>query len=431
MKETEIVSKIEGIGPVYGEKLAKIGIKTSDDLRRMNINNVRERTQISKKQLVKWQGMAILQQVRRIDHQISEVLVYGGITNLQKLVDANPNKILQIIKDARWPKEGRKNPIPDDYDRVITLEDVLEWQREASTILSPPPVASPEEEVYGQVEIFFDSGETVFPTRFMFRVTELDSYFVYEYWLYYPKDYFPPMPLIGKHKHDLEGFYILVDKQSHKPSLAAVTCHWELHLQKDPPKPIKLYVERGKHAFYFEEKSGLQRANGKVKANIPWSDFTPLKDHETFLNSITGPAEKWRVDPLIYNPEIYKIILGETAKGKGIAYIPVKVPVARRCIEWEQKCTEWEETMKRKCKEYKDKGYRKCTEKRDKGYEKCSEWFWLFVFICLAWVWVSNIVCVAWTWVSNIVCVAWTWITILRCKASVLVCKAYVAITDC
>lgn len=432
-KENEIVSRIEGIGPAYGKRLAKIGVKNLDDLRSMNINSISEKTQISKEALAQWQGMAILQQVRGLDHQISEVLVHGGITNLRKLVDADPNNVLQIIKDAKWPKEGRKNPIPDDYTRIITSENVLEWQREASLILSPqlvPPVASPEEELYEQVEIFFDSNETVFPTRFMFQVTELDSYLVYEYWLYYPRDYFPNVPLIGRHKHDLEGFYIFVDKQSHKPSLAAATCHWELHLQKNPSQTIKLYVERGKHAFYFEKKSGLQRANGREKANIPWSSFTPLKDHEAFLNNITGPAEKWRVEPLIQNPEIHNTILLEAAKDKEIIAIPSEAPVARKCVEREQKCKEWEETQKKKCAEYKDKGYRECTETRDEGYKKCCDW-WPCSWACSAWAWVSNIVCVASVWISNIVCVAWTWVTVLKCKASVWVCKAWVEVTDC
>lgn len=139
----ELAQKIEGIGPKYGERLAKVGIKTLEDLRRMSIDDIHRKTEISKIRLAKWQAMAVLQWVSGIDHQISEVLVRGGITDLQKLIDQEPNRILQMIKDAREPKEAY-NIIPDDYDRVITLADVREWQREARGIISPP-VPPPEE----------------------------------------------------------------------------------------------------------------------------------------------------------------------------------------------------------------------------------------------------------------------------------------------
>lgn len=155
-EKIEIIPKIEGIGPIYGKKLAKARIKTLDDLRRMNIDNAHRKTMISKIRLAKWQGMAILQQVSGIDHQISEVLVAGGITDLQKLVDEKPKRILQMIKDAREPREAR-NPIPDTYKRVITLADVREWQREARGIISPPPVTVPSAEIsarsYVSIEI--------------------------------------------------------------------------------------------------------------------------------------------------------------------------------------------------------------------------------------------------------------------------------------
>lgn len=413
-KEIEIVPKIEGIGPKYGRKFTKIGIKTLDDLRGMNINKVYRKTGISKKKLMKWQAMAVLQEVRGIDRQISEVLVKGGITDLRKLAREKPKKILRMIKDAREPREAY-NIIPDDYDRVITLADVRKWQREARIMISPPvtPEVPSAEEMYGQVEILFDSGEKVFPTRFMFRVTELDDYFVYEYWLYYPKDYSPLLPG-GGHKHDLEGFYIFFNKQPREPTLSAITCHWELRLRRNPPETIKLYAERGKHAFHFEKKSSIfKRANGEKKANLPWSYFVPLKSEKTFLDGITGDAKKWRVSPLINNSAIYKKILKEAEKGYEVVHVPADCKLHKKCVEWEKKlrCEKWEIKRKKKCK-----------EKKDKGYKKCCKW-WPCSWACKAWVWVSNIVCVAWTWITTKICKGWRWIKTNVCKFFVWVSK--------
>jgi len=150
----ELVQKIEGIGPKYGERLAKVGIKTLEDLRRMSIDNIHRKTEISKNQLAKWQAMAVLQRVSGIDNQISEVLVGGGITDLQKLIDQEPSRILRMINDAREPKEAY-NIIPDDYDRVITLADVREWQREAREKISPP-VKAPSVEISDRSSVYIE-----------------------------------------------------------------------------------------------------------------------------------------------------------------------------------------------------------------------------------------------------------------------------------
>ena len=129
-RENEIVSKIEGIGPVYGEKLSKEGIETLEDLRGIDIGDTSRRTGVSERLLVKWRSSAILQGISGIDHQIAEVLVNAGVTHLQKLLDMGHEKILQVIEDAIGEEEIR-NIIPDDYIRTIALADVQEWLKSA------------------------------------------------------------------------------------------------------------------------------------------------------------------------------------------------------------------------------------------------------------------------------------------------------------
>jgi len=135
MEQISIIREIEGVGPVYGNRLASAGIKTIDDLHHMNIKLVHKRTEISMRRLRAWQSMAVLQEIQGIDHQNSDVLVRGGITNQQDLIRTEPNRILKMIDNARSPRD-KYNIIPDDYKRDITLADVKGWQNEASQIAS-------------------------------------------------------------------------------------------------------------------------------------------------------------------------------------------------------------------------------------------------------------------------------------------------------
>ncbi|MBA7647606.1 hypothetical protein ES703_55382 [subsurface metagenome] len=141
VSRTEIISKIEGIGPIYGKKLAKVGIKTLDDLQKMRVHSAHAKTGISVRQLTKWKSMSDLQQVGGIDNQISEVLVVRArVTDLHALAAANPNYLLRKIREARRPRR-MYNIIPDTYTRVITLAEVKAWQNEARRIIHPAYMA--------------------------------------------------------------------------------------------------------------------------------------------------------------------------------------------------------------------------------------------------------------------------------------------------
>ncbi|KXA90017.1 hypothetical protein AKJ57_04540 [candidate division MSBL1 archaeon SCGC-AAA259A05] len=147
---------------------------------------------------------------------------------------------------------------------------------------------------------------------------------------------------------------------------------------------------------------------------LRWGDFVPVESEKTFLNKITGDAEKWRVTPLINNPDIYEKILKEAEEGNEVVHVPADCKTYKKCVEWEKelRCEEWETKREKKCAEYKDK-----------GYKKCSKWVWWLSWLCKSWVWVSNLVCVAWTWITSNVCKAWRWVKTNICKAWVWITK--------
>jgi len=134
----ELRDKIEGIGPRYEERLAEAGIRTLDDLRHMSTDNIHETTGISIRLLKTWQSMAVLQRVDGITSQFSEALVKIGITDLKKLVDANPEQISDKITELH-----KQRIIPN----TATPEEIKGWQDQASEILFEDRLSKTPDEV--------------------------------------------------------------------------------------------------------------------------------------------------------------------------------------------------------------------------------------------------------------------------------------------
>lgn len=105
------IEQVEGIGAVYAEKLAAVGIKTTEDLLAQCANSagrkkVEEETGISHKLILKWTNHADLFRINGIAGQFAELLEAAGVdtvkefrhrvpANLQpKLVEVNEQKNL-------------------------------------------------------------------------------------------------------------------------------------------------------------------------------------------------------------------------------------------------------------------------------------------------------------------------------------------------
>jgi len=135
---TEIAGKIEGIGPIYADRLARVGISTLEQLRRMDIEDMHEETGISLRNLTNWQSMAMLQQVEGIDSQFSEALVKMGVVDIRALVDAMPEAISENLRDFQ-----EKGVIP----QIASEDEIRLWQERASVIMKSleKPTRTPSE----------------------------------------------------------------------------------------------------------------------------------------------------------------------------------------------------------------------------------------------------------------------------------------------
>jgi predicted flap endonuclease-1-like 5' DNA nuclease len=122
------IEKIEGIGPVYAQKLLNIGIKTTDDLLNQGKNrkgreDLVEKTGISALLVLKWVNMADLMRIHGIGEEYSELLERAGVDTVKEL----RNRIPKHLHDAMV----QANETHKMVRRLPNLSEVESWVKEA------------------------------------------------------------------------------------------------------------------------------------------------------------------------------------------------------------------------------------------------------------------------------------------------------------
>jgi predicted flap endonuclease-1-like 5' DNA nuclease len=90
--------EIEGIGPVYAEKLRTAGIGTTADLLRL-CGDAKGRkataatTGLSESQLLKWANMADLMRISGVGQEYSELLEAAGVDTVKELRNRNAENL--------------------------------------------------------------------------------------------------------------------------------------------------------------------------------------------------------------------------------------------------------------------------------------------------------------------------------------------------
>ena len=84
------IAEIEGIGPVYAEKLEAQGVKTTDDLldkcdTKSGRQKMAEATGIPEKLILKWTNHADLFRIKGIAGQFAELLEASGVDTVKEL----------------------------------------------------------------------------------------------------------------------------------------------------------------------------------------------------------------------------------------------------------------------------------------------------------------------------------------------------------
>jgi len=109
------VADIEGIGPVYAEKLAAANIQTVNDILEMCCDasgrkRIADSTGIEESQLLKWANFADLYRIKGIGSEYSELLEAAGVDTVKELRNRNPQNLFDKIQEVNNEKELVRNP---------------------------------------------------------------------------------------------------------------------------------------------------------------------------------------------------------------------------------------------------------------------------------------------------------------------------------
>lgn len=99
------ITKIEGIGETYADKLGSVGIKTTDDLLakaadKKGRETVAGATGISEVVLLKWVNQADLQRVHGVGEDYGELLERSGVDSVPELAQRNAVNLAAKMADV-------------------------------------------------------------------------------------------------------------------------------------------------------------------------------------------------------------------------------------------------------------------------------------------------------------------------------------------
>ena len=106
---------IEGIGPVYAEKLRAAGIHTVEALLRAGATpegrkELAERTWIGDEYIMDWVNRADLMRVRGVGEEYSDLLEKAGVDTVAELAQRNPDNLHKKLLEVNAEKRLVRRP---------------------------------------------------------------------------------------------------------------------------------------------------------------------------------------------------------------------------------------------------------------------------------------------------------------------------------
>lgn len=101
---------IEGIGPVFAEKLGAVGIKTTEALLEKagsarGRKALAEQTGFSEDRLLEWANRADLMRVKGIGSEYSDLLEAAGVDSVPELANRNPENLTEKLTAVNLEKK--------------------------------------------------------------------------------------------------------------------------------------------------------------------------------------------------------------------------------------------------------------------------------------------------------------------------------------
>ena len=122
------IEDVEGIGPAYGEKLAAVGIKTTDDLlaagaKAYERERIAEETGISSKLILEWVDKVDLMRVPGVGPQYSDLLEAAGVGSPAELAQRNPTNLAITVQEVVAARPGIVRHLPSEAEIAAWIEE--------------------------------------------------------------------------------------------------------------------------------------------------------------------------------------------------------------------------------------------------------------------------------------------------------------------
>ena len=103
MVEVNKLIDVEGIGPVYAEKLKSAGAETTKDLLKLaktpaDRKKLAEATGIGEHLILKWSNHADLMRIKGIGGEFAELLEKVGVDTVKELGKRNPDNLYEAVE---------------------------------------------------------------------------------------------------------------------------------------------------------------------------------------------------------------------------------------------------------------------------------------------------------------------------------------------
>ena len=123
---------IEGIGPVYAEKLRAAGIRSVNALLRAGATpegrrDLEEKTGIGHEYILDWVNRADLMRIRGVGEEYSDLLEWAGVDTVPELAQRSVDNLYKKILEVNEEKElVRRPPTRDMVARWIEQPKTLD-----------------------------------------------------------------------------------------------------------------------------------------------------------------------------------------------------------------------------------------------------------------------------------------------------------------
>ena len=125
------IINIEGIGPVYAQKLKGIGISSTEALLKQGgspsgRSEIVEKTGISDSLILEWVNHADLFRIKGVGEEYSDLLEEAGVDTVVELALRNPANLLEKMAEVNMEKKLVR--------RMPVLSQVTDWVAQAKLL---------------------------------------------------------------------------------------------------------------------------------------------------------------------------------------------------------------------------------------------------------------------------------------------------------